>query len=519
MNIKYVTQKKTDAQAGFIFLFEDMTDGLEKVAENFTWLKDDPAIKDFSAKNGEITVCYPPSDISLNRENLNDIAAAPARIIVVGLGKKDDFTLNRLRMGMGFAIQKCGALKINNFLLPKSALANLPGSPDRLLEECVYSACLAVDNLQSAAKFKTDKKSENWSPEDFIIWDDANKDADNEDKPAQEHMNTIISRAENSFLAVKITRELANMPPNQLYPEIMALKASELSVKYNFSCEVLNAERLNENGLGCLLGVGQGSTRKPRLIILDTKPDSGEKPLILVGKGITFDSGGLCLKPPLNMSQMKCDMTGAAAVLAVLAMAAKENLAPRIIGLLSCAENMPDGGAFRPGDVLTCANNETVEVINTDAEGRLALCDALIYAQQKWKPKLIIDIATLTGACAVALGNEIAGLFCNDDALRERIVSFGSIAGENYWHLPLYKNYESQLESNVADIKNTGKGREGGAITAALFLKHFINNDLPWAHLDIAGVDWNDAQTPLCSIGASGFGARTLLEFCRGDFE
>ncbi|WP_301098067.1 M17 family metallopeptidase, partial [uncultured Desulfovibrio sp.] len=190
----------------------------------------------------------------------------------------------------------------------------------------------------------------------------------------------------------------------------------------------------------------------------------------------------------------------------------------RVVGLLACAENMPDGGAYRPGDVLTAANGDSVEVINTDAEGRLALCDALAWAQKRWTPAAIVDIATLTGACAVALGTGLAGLFCDDDGLAERLAAAGATGGEHFWRLPLWRPYADQLKSEVADIRHTA-GREGGAITAALFLRHFVREGELWAHLDIAGVDWNAKATPLCPEGASGFGARTLLELARGGIQ
>lgn len=269
--------------------------------------------------------------------------------------------------------------------------------------------------------------------------------------------------------------------------------------------------------MGALLAVGQGSARPPRLVVLEHAPEGHEqdKPLILVGKGITFDSGGISLKPAANMQQMKCDMTGAADVLAAIAALAEEDAPRRVVGLLACAENMPDGKATRPGDVVRAAGGDTVEITNTDAEGRLVLCDALAYAQKQWTPAAMVDIATLTGACAVALGTELAGLFCDDTDLAERIRAAGGVGGENYWRLPLWQPYAEQLKSEVADICHTGP-REGGAINAALFLKHFVREGVRWAHLDIAGVDWNAKKTPLCPAGASGFGARTLLELARG---
>ena len=230
---------------------------------------------------------------------------------------------------------------------------------------------------------------------------------------------------------------------------------------------------------------------------------------------ITFDSGGISLKPGANMHAMKCDMTGAAIVLSVLAAVAEEQLPRRIVGIMACADNMPDGRATRPGDVVVAANGDSVEIQNTDAEGRLALCDALAYAQKEWTPAAIVDIATLTGACAVALGSEVAGLFCDDDALRERLQASATLGGEALWPLPLWKGYKENLKSEVADICHIGP-REGGAIHAALFLQHFIQDGVRWAHLDIAGVDWASKPGPLTVIGGTAFGARTLLELARG---
>ncbi|MBR4742164.1 MAG: leucyl aminopeptidase family protein, partial [Desulfovibrio sp.] len=223
---------------------------------------------------------------------------------------------------------------------------------------------------------------------------------------------------------------------------------------------------------------------------------------------------GISLKPAANMHQMKGDMTGAAVVLSVLAFAAQEKVPTHVVGILACAENMPDGGAVKPADVVRAMNGDTIEIINTDAEGRLVLCDALTYAQKQYAPKAIIDIATLTGACAVALGDDLAGLFSTDDSLANLIQTSGGVTGEHFWRMPLWQPYTEKLKSEIADICHTGP-RNGGAINAALFLQHFVEN-VPWAHLDIAGVDWKEKKTTLCPIGATAFGTRTLLELVRG---
>ncbi len=234
----------------------------------------------------------------------------------------------------------------------------------------------------------------------------------------------------------------------------------------------------------------------------------------MVGKGLTFDSGGISLKPAQNMHTMKSDMSGAAAIVGAMETIGQDDIPRRIISIHACAENMPGGKAMRPGDVVKSHAGKTVEILNTDAEGRLVLCDALSYAQTQWNPAYIIDIATLTGACAIALGAEIAGIFCDDESLSAELCSIGKLTGDYYWPLPLWANYAESLKSQVADIAHIG-AREGGAITAALFLKDFIKSDVRWAHLDIAGADWAFKKTALSPVGAVGFGVRSLVELMR----
>lgn len=458
------------------------------------WVAIAPALRDFSAKEGNMCLLHGHPDLNV------------PRALICGLGPREELTPEILRKAVAAAIQKCATLGVESVLLPEPFLARLPGGTERLLEECVCAALLALYRF-TALKTQNDGQGQSlqWLAIGFA------------GDTVPEGGHAAARRGEIDAEALCLARDLDNMPGNLLYPESLALRATGLAREKGFSCQVLDESALDELGMGCLLAVGRGSVHPPRLIVLEHAPKGHEqeKPLILVGKGITFDSGGLCLKPPANMAQMKCDMSGAAAVLAVVSAVAAEMSPRRVVGILACAENMPDGKAYRPGDVLTAANSETVEVTNTDAEGRLALCDALIYAQKNWTPAAIIDIATLTGACAVALGNELAGLFCDDDDLAGRVSAFGQASGENFWRLPLWSPYSESLKSEVADIRNTGP-REGGAITAALFLRHFIRAGELWAHLDIAGVDWNAKKTPLCPEGASGFGVRTLLEIARG---
>lgn len=456
------------------------------------WLAVAPALHDFQGNIGEQAVFYGHPDLKL------------PRVLAAGLGKPEDVTLGDIRTAIADFARKCRIQGIVSAVLPVSMLDSLPFGRDRLIEEAVYAFMTGLYEFNQLKTKKDDIKPEvRWLALGFSA-PDAGAEA-------------AARRGEADALAVKLARDMENLPGNLLYPETLALRSLELGKQYGFACKVLDENELSELGAGCLLGIGSGSVHPPRLIMIEHAPAGHEqdKPLILVGKGLTFDSGGLCLKPAAHMGEMKCDMSGAAAVLATVAVAAHTGMERRVIGVLPCAENMPDGRACRPGDVLTALNGETVEVVNTDAEGRLALADALAYAQKQWTPAAIVDIATLTGACAVALGKGLAGLFCDDDDLAQRISAFGAVAGEEYWRLPLWKPYRESLKSEVADIKHTA-AREGGAITAALFLQNFVAAGHLWAHLDIAGVDWKDKDTPLCPEGPTGFGVRTLLALARG---
>lgn len=458
------------------------------------WLAVSPALRDFHGKSGEIALCHGHPELKV------------PRVLLVGLGERSRVNLRKLRAGMGEAMNRARAMGMATILLPEPNIAGFSGGRERLLQECVFAGLIS---LYRYTELKTITADISKNPECLAIGFDVDA--------IPEGSREAITHGENDAAAVALARNLDNSPGNLLYPEILALKASSLAQENGFKCTILNENELDEAGMGCMLAVGSGSAHAPRLVVLEYAAEghAQDKPLIFIGKGITFDSGGLCIKPAANMSQMKCDMSGAAAVLAAVSALAREKAPVHLVGILACAENMPDGRAYRPGDVLRSASGLTVEVINTDAEGRLVLCDALAYAQKNWTPAAMVDIATLTGACAVALGKSLAGLFCDDAQLAEKIAAFGSVCGENYWHMPLWEPYMDELKSNVADICHTA-GREGGAITAALFLSRFVRKGELWAHLDIAGVDWVEKGNALCPEGASGFGARTLIELARG---
>ena len=312
--------------------------------------------------------------------------------------------------------------------------------------------------------------------------------------------------------ATALARDLANEPPASMTPPDLAAAAEGLAGEAGLTVEVWDEGRLAQEGCGGLLGVAAGSDQPPRLVRLTYEPE-GAGPdtatVYLVGKGITFDSGGLSIKTAEGMSTMKLDMSGAAAVLGTLSACRALEVAVRVVGLVCSAENMPGPAATRPGDVLRLRDGSTVEVLNTDAEGRLVLADGLALAREA-APAAIVDVATLTGSCVVALGREVAGLFATDDDLAERLQGAAEAAGESLWRLPLRARYRRHLDSDVADRKNIGNGPQGGAITAALFLRDFVG-DVPWAHLDIAGPARAEADDAELSRGATGTATRTLL--------
>jgi len=318
---------------------------------------------------------------------------------------------------------------------------------------------------------------------------------------------------------ILIARDLVSEPANILYPEEFARRVKTLT-SLGLEVEVLGEKEMAALGMGSLLGVGQGSVRESQLAIIQWKgaADPAAQPVAFVGKGVCFDTGGISLKPADGMEEMITDMGGAAAVTGTMAVLAARKAKVNAVGILGLVENMPDGNAQRPGDVVTSMSGQTIEVINTDAEGRLVLADALWYCQDRFKPKFMIDLATLTGAIIIALGKDIGGLFSNDDALSEKLLAASKASADTLWRMPLPPQYEKQIESNVADMKNVGT-RQGGSITAALFIQRFVNG-LPWAHLDIASTAWKPASTiPTIPNGATGFGVRLLDRLVADNYE
>ncbi len=318
---------------------------------------------------------------------------------------------------------------------------------------------------------------------------------------------------------VLLARDLVNEPANVLYPEEFARRAQALK-KSGVAVEVLDLKALKKLGMNALLGVGQGSRRESRVVVMRWNGGkAGDAPVAFIGKGVCFDTGGISIKPAAAMEDMKGDMAGAACVVGLLQALAARKAKVNAVGVIGLVENMPDGNAQRPGDIVTSMSGQTIEIINTDAEGRLVLGDVIWYAAKRFKPKFMVDLATLTGAIIVALGQEYAGMFANDDKLAERLGKAGEATGEKVWRMPLGPEYDKMIDSKFADMKNTGGSRWGGAITAAQFIKRFVDDKTPWAHLDIAGTAFNSRQTDINKSWASGWGVRLLDRLVKDYYE
>jgi len=334
-------------------------------------------------------------------------------------------------------------------------------------------------------------------------------------KAAKAAFGPLDAATDGTYLA----RDLVNLPPNDLYPESFAAKVRELS-PLGLEVEILGEKQMAKLGMGALLGVGQGSVKESQLGIIrwnGGKP--GDDPVILVGKGVCFDTGGISLKPGPNMENMRGDMGGAAAVTGTMRALAQRKAKVNVVGLIGLVENMPDGNAIRPGDILHSASGQTIEVQNTDAEGRLVLCDVLWYAQEHFKPRAIVDLATLTGAIVVSLGHHHAGMFTDSDELAAELTKAGLAEGERVWRMPLGAEYDVQIKSKFADMRNIG-GPAAGSITAAQFLKRFVKDGVKWAHLDIAGVAWVEGEkAPTDPSWASGYGPRLLSRWIADNYE
>ncbi|MDR0827581.1 MAG: leucyl aminopeptidase [Desulfovibrio sp.] len=494
-------------------LYEDQSPGAVAplLLQQAPWIEQSPARRDFRGKKGELTLIYAGSDLTDFSRNL-----ALPRLLLCGLGKEDKGVLSDFRNTVAGAVKFCRDKAFVRLGLPVEALDALAqkGLADReaLLRETVVSALLG---LFRPGLYRSGAADEDDPPADpqvlsFFL---AGKDV-----PEQARLAVNLGLSEAG--GVLVARRLGNTPANLLSPADLAGEARRIAEKYAFSCRVFTDQEIVDMGMGALHAVGRGSKNGPRLALLEHCPQGKEAgdPLIIVGKGITFDSGGISLKPSANMHEMKSDMGGAAAVLGLftaIGEAPDRADLPRLIGIIAAAENMPGGNAGRPGDIVTTYSGKTVEILNTDAEGRLVLCDALAYAQKEWKPRALIDLATLTGACVIALGDHGIGLFSTDEELRAAILEAAGQSGDLVWPMPLWDEYDKNLKSELADMLNIGP-REGGAIHAALFLRRFIEKDVRWAHLDIAGPGYVVKTAPLHPVpGSTGTGVRLLCRLLR----
>ncbi|MDD2833729.1 MAG: leucyl aminopeptidase [Methylotenera sp.] len=425
---------------------------------------------------------------------------ASDRVLLVGLGKEDAFDDKQYSKAVRTSIK---ALAKSNAANTLTYLAELPVKARDSRWKTARLVELAIDASYQFDAIKRKKEAGEAQESKKGIQTLAVFAIESDAPQAQAGM------ADGKALGqgVSLTKDLGNLPPNVCTPSYLADQAKVLADTYGLKIEVLEREDMVKLGMGSLLGVAQGSEQPPKLIVLQhLKGKKEQKPVVLVGKGITFDTGGISLKPGAEMDEMKYDMCGAATVLGTFKTLAEMDLPLNVVGIIPACENMPDGRATRPGDVLTSMSGLTIEVLNTDAEGRLILCDALTYAE-KFEPSAVVDIATLTGACVIALGHHATGLFSNNDALAKALLQAGESALDRAWHMPLWDDYQPLLDSNFADIANIG-GRAAGSITAACFLSRFAKK-YEWAHLDIAGTAWKSGKEK----GGTGRPVPLLTEF------
>ena len=443
---------------------------------------------EFKAEPGEMVTLHPMGKL------------AAKRILVIGLGPQERMTAQSIRRASAIAsrhLQLTGAHQITLALHSKVWNIDL----DNSIQAEVEGALLGLYTFRKYKQANTNGNGREITRINLLA-----------NHTSETSLSTFVERGIALAEATNFARDLVNEPPNVLTPSELAHRASAIAKQFGLSCEILDRPQMQELGMGGLLGVSQGSAEPPKFIILRYRgsPESENQGIALVGKGITFDTGGISLKSPEGMYQMKGDMAGAAAVIGAMYAIAVLKPAINVTALVPTTENMPSGTAYRPGDILRIMNGKTIEIVNTDAEGRLVLADALSYAV-KHDLSPIIDVATLTGGIVVALGSVMSGMFCNDQQLSDDVIAAGQIVGEKFWPMPLDDEYKEAIQSDIADIKQTG-GRYASAVTAAKILEHFVG-DARWAHLDIAGTDFIDSKKPYQEYGATGVAVRTLAEF------
>ncbi|BBO80570.1 putative cytosol aminopeptidase [Desulfosarcina ovata subsp. sediminis] len=442
-------------------------------------------LEEFSGKKGDTVTLFGPADSRIGRA------------VFFGLGKVDGLTAESFRAMAGKAVKRCIGSCLSAMTIATPAVSALSLDAETIFKALMEGACLGNH-----------------------IFDRYKKE--NEKKPLKRVVLTGTAAQKKAYtdLAKKVAivcdgaimaREWVTTPSNDKRPEVFAETIKAVTEPAGLKVRVMDERWLEKQKFGAMLAVGQGSTAKPRLVTADYHPKGAKKTLVLVGKGVTFDSGGINLKPASGLETMKMDMSGAATVAGTMLAVARLKPEIRVVGVMPLVENMPSGAAIRPGDIVRSYTGKMIEIGNTDAEGRLILVDAMAWAIDQYQPDSLIDLATLTGACVIALGEKIAGVFSRDAQLAESILTSGAATHERCWQLPLPDDYKDLLKNEFADLNNMSSSRYGGAITAALFLSEFVG-DTPWAHIDIAGPAWIKKGTDYCGAGGTGFGVRLLCD-------
>ena len=483
LNLKSVDLKKVKIETLVIPVCEDKDIHGDRIISSL--IKEVKKLKEFKGKKNDEIIFY----------NMPEVKAE--RVMFLGLGKLEKLDLETLRSFAGKTIKKCIRKNLSEVLIAIPSAKKIKIDASSAIEALLEGACLGNHIFD---KYKKDKKQKALKKIDFLA------------TPAvAKKFGKLPPFIETVCEGTILAREWVSTPSNDKKPEQFTKSITVLAEKENLKVSVLDEKELKQKKFGAMLAVAAGSQSKPGLIILEHNPEGAKKTIALVGKGVTFDSGGINLKPATALDGMKMDMSGAAAVAATLITIARLKSKVKVIGIMPVVENMPSGDAARPGDIVKSYDGKTVEIGNTDAEGRLILIDAISYCIEKYKPRILIDMATLTGACVVALGEKIAGTFSFDDKLVESIISSGKKTHERCWNLPLPDDYKKLLKSDFADIKNISSSRWGGAITAALFLSEFVK-DTKWAHIDIAGPAYIKKENAYCGAGGTGFGVRLLCD-------
>lgn len=502
MLIEVMSGNMGDASVEALLLFV-AEDDAEEQPRNVTHELDaamDGAIRnlmrsgDFSGTMGDIAVLYPQVEVTT------------PRIILVGIGKIAEITIDVVRRAVALGMQKARSLKLKRVAMPSL------GTGRGGLTQAPAAHAMAEGVLLGLYSYHGQKTSERpaESPEQVLIYGYSDEDL----SALRSGVATGMAYARGTILA----RDLVNLPPNICTPAFLAQRAQEIAEQHQMKIQILERQQMKALKMGALLAVAQGSETPPRFIVLEYQPNDMPQPdtLVLIGKGVTFDTGGYSMKSVDGMVGMKGDMGGAAAVLGAMQIIAETRPSVHVVGLIPSVDNMVSGKAYRPQEVITASNGKTIEVISTDAEGRLLLADALVYAK-RYQPAAVVDIATLTGAMSIALGGAAAGVYATDDRLTQTLLKAAKFTQERVWPMPLYDEYFKPIESDTADMKNSAgaAGRNGGAGIAALFLKQFADFSA-WAHIDMAGVNQNSGDLPYApGKGGSGFGARLLADWVR----